>query len=386
MSPKFKYYDLQLLNPSFDSPLMDVMIELEHLRKTRISGTTPGIIFFQIKKIFHLLESLGSARIEGNRTTISEYLELVATSDHSSLFNEQIAEIQNLEKALQYIDENIEAGSHISENFIRELQTIAVDGLKREGDKSAGQYRTHAVFISGSEHLPPDPSIVPGLMNDLAKFINNEDPSKYDLMKVALVHHRFGWIHPFGNGNGRTVRLLTYAMLIKYGFNVGDFGRILNPTAVFCCNREQYYEMLSKADTGEVDKLEEWCTYVLQGILTERRKLDLLTDYAEVQQKILLPSLLGAKQRGLFSDSEFTILMMAIKNVSITASDVTKALDVKSANATYQLRKLRERGVLIPIAEGKREYSLSLEAPELMLGVISALDKYGLIPATLISN
>ena len=311
MSPMFRYHDLRLLNPSLDSPLMDVMLELEHLRKSRISGTTPGIIFFQLKKIFHLLESLGSARIEGNRTTISEYLELVTTNDRSPQFNEQLTEIQNLEKALQYIDLNFHAGDPVSETFIRELQCITVEGLTREGDKGAGEYRKHPVYITGSNHLPPDQALVPSLMHDLVEFINKGDPSKYDLMKVALAHHRFGWIHPFGNGNGRTVRLLTYAMLIKYGFNVGDYGRILNPTAVFCCDREQYYSMLSKADTGENEKLEEWCTYVLRGILNERQKLDMLTNYSEVREKILLPSLLNAKNKGAISEDEYGILKLA---------------------------------------------------------------------------
>jgi Fic family protein len=63
-------------------------------------------------------------------------------------------------------------------------------------------------------------------------------------MKVAQVHHRVGWIHPFKNGNGRVVRLLTYAMLIQYGFNERAGGRVLNPTAVFCNNRDIYYDML----------------------------------------------------------------------------------------------------------------------------------------------
>ena len=81
-------------------------------------------------------------------------------------------------------------------------------------------------------------------------FINENHPPKYDLIKVALAHHRFGWIHPFGNGNGRVVRLLTYALLIKYGFNVKTGGRVLNPTAAFCNDRDQYYDMLARADTG----------------------------------------------------------------------------------------------------------------------------------------
>ncbi|WP_171253366.1 Fic family protein, partial [Acinetobacter baumannii] len=70
---------------------------------------------------------------------------------------------------------------------------------------------------------------------------------------VALAHHRFGWIHPFGNGNGRVVRLFTYSLLIKYGFNVTTGGGILNPTAVFCNDRNKYYEMLSIADNGDPD-------------------------------------------------------------------------------------------------------------------------------------
>jgi Fic family protein len=33
-------------------------------------------------------------------------------------------------------------------------------------------------------------------MAELTAFINRADKPKYDLMKIALVHHRFGWIHP----------------------------------------------------------------------------------------------------------------------------------------------------------------------------------------------
>jgi Fic family protein len=81
-------------------------------------------------------------------------------------------------------------------------------------------------------------------------FINASDSPKYDLVKVAVAHHRFGWVHPFSNGNGRSVRLLTYALLIKYGFNVNTGGRVLNPTAVFCNDRDRYYAMLAEGDRG----------------------------------------------------------------------------------------------------------------------------------------
>lgn len=68
--PKFTHFDLALPNPSFDSPLVDVLTELEYLRRLELGGTTPAPVFFQLKSIFHMLESLGSARIEGNHTTL----------------------------------------------------------------------------------------------------------------------------------------------------------------------------------------------------------------------------------------------------------------------------------------------------------------------------
>ena len=69
-------------------------------------------------------------------------------------------------------------------------------------------------------HIPCDFQQVDNYMRELIEFIEDPTDHKYDLIKVALAHHRFVWIHPFDNGNGRTVRLFTYAMLIKAGFNV----------------------------------------------------------------------------------------------------------------------------------------------------------------------
>ena len=97
---------------------------------------------------------------------------------------------------------------------------------------------------------------------ELFDFVNEESSPKYDLLKMAIAHHRFMWIHPFGNGNGRVGRLFTYALLVKAGFNV-HVGRILNPTAIFCNDRDQYYKFLSGADADSDEGLIDWCTYVV---------------------------------------------------------------------------------------------------------------------------
>lgn len=205
-------------------------------------------MFFQLKALFHTLESLGSARIEGNHTTLADYIDSKVEGKAES--TDQLLEIANIEKAMDYIEEVIKLGADLTEHTIRELHAMTVMGLRREGDKTPGAYREGAVRIAQAEHLPTEGVLVPQYMQELVSFINRDDSPKYALMKVALAHHRFGWIHPFGNGNGRVVRLLTYALLMKYGFIVNTGGRVLNPTAVFCNDRDKYYTMLGLVDTG----------------------------------------------------------------------------------------------------------------------------------------
>jgi Fic family protein len=177
------------------------------------------------------------------------------------------------------IEESVTQGSALSEHLLRGLHAMTVEGLQRESDRTPGAYRSGPVRIARSQHLPPEAVQVPAYMSELVAFVNQPDPPKYDLMKVALSHHRFAWVHPFGNGNGRVVRLFTCALLIKYGFKVSaEEGRLLNPAAVFCADREKYYVMLSMADAGTDEGLEAWCTYVLTGIRDEISKVDRLAN------------------------------------------------------------------------------------------------------------
>ncbi len=381
--PIFNHHDLALLNPSFDSPLVDVLNELEHLRRLQLSGSTPAPIFFQLKHIFHMLESLGSAHIEGNHTTLADYVEskLEGTRQAPS---DQLREMENIEAAMLYIEESIQPGVGLTEHFIRELHAITVKQLEREGDATPGAYRQTQVKIAQSEHLPPEFIQVPQYMQELVAFINENHSPKYDLIKVALTHHRFGWIHPFGNGNGRVVRLLTYALLIKYGFNVKIGGRVLNPTAVFCNDRDLYYAMLARADSGSTEEREAWCTYVLQGILDELRKVDQLTDFGYLSDKILTPALAYAKERELITTLEESVLRIAAKKGIAKAADLAAAMPaMSSAQRTYQIKKLVERKMLQPIKEGARQYTIGFSNNYLMRGIIRALSNESFIPPTL---
>ncbi|HED30815.1 MAG TPA: Fic family protein [Prosthecochloris aestuarii] len=381
--PAFVHHDLSLIKPAFDSPLVDILTELEHLRRLRLSGTTPAPVFFQLKQIFHMLESLGSARIEGNHTTLADLVESRLEGQHPD-GTDQLREMENIERAMSYIDEHVQPGSALTETFIRELHALTVTGLQRESDATPGAYRQVPVSIAGSDHLPPDFFQVPNYMTELVGFINSDDPHKYDLIKVALAHHRFGWIHPFRNGNGRVVRLLTYLLLIKYGFNVQAGGRVLNPTAVFCNDRDKYYQMLGLADSGTDEGMESWCVYVLQGILDELRKVDQLADFAYLQEKILIPALSYAEERQVITRQEAVVLQRAAKSGIAKTGDLTGSItDLTSGQRTYLIKKLVERKMLQPIKEGARQYAIGFSNSVLMRGIIMALSNEGFIPASL---
>ena len=380
--PVFSHHDLTLLNPLFDSPLVDVLTELEHLRRLQLHGTTPAPVFFQLKGIFHMLESLGSARIEGNHTTLADYVESKLEGAPAS--TDQLREMENIEAAMAYIEESIQPRDGLTEHFIRELHAITVKSLEREGDANPGAYRKKSVKIAQAEHLPPEFIQVPHYMQALVAFINEEHPPKYDLIKVALAHHRFGWIHPFSNGNGRVVRLLTYALLIKYGFNVKTGGRVLNPTAVFCNNRDQYYAMWARAAIGAADDLEAWCIYVLQGILDELRKVDQLTDFGYLGDKILAPALSYAKERELITAMEESVLHIAAKRGVAKAADLAAAMpEMSPAQRTYQIKKLVAKKMLQPITENARQYTIGFSNNYLIRGVVRALSDEGFIPSAL---
>ncbi|NTU52286.1 MAG: Fic family protein [Chlorobiaceae bacterium] len=381
--PAFVHHELSLINPAFDSPLVDILTELEHLRRLRLSGTTPAPLFFQLKQIFHMLESLGSARIEGNHTTLADLVESRLEGEPSDA-TDQLREMENIERAMSYIDEHVQPGSVLTEMFIRELHALTVANLKREGDSTPGTYRQVPVSIAGASHLPPDAFLVSNYMAELVDFINRGDQPKYDLIKVALAHHRFGWIHPFRNGNGRVVRLLTYLLLIKYGFNVQTGGRVLNPTAVFCNDRDQYYRMLAQADSGTAGGMESWCVYVLQGILDELRKVDRLADFSYLQENILIPALSSAEERQVITRQEAMVLQRAAKSGIAKTGDLTGTLtDLSSGQRTYLIKKLVERKMLQPIKEGARQYAIGFSNSVLMRGIIMALSNEGFIPASL---
>ena len=378
---KFIHYDLKLVEPSFGSTLTDLIIELDYLRKKQLGGSTHPKVFFQLKHIFHVLESIGSARIEGNNTTITEYIETKLTE--TKKVSPNIKEIQNIEKAMAFIEQNVN-DYPINRSFVSELHKMIVDGLlpppDGEGDATPGKFRKRNLKINKSSHKPPDWLKVDHYMNELIDFVNREDSPKYDLLKAAIAHHRFVWIHPYGNGNGRTVRLFTYAMLVKTGFNV-NVGRIINPTAVFCSNRNDYYSFLSEADKGTDEGIMAWVEYVLKGLKEEIEKIDKLSDYTFLRKEILLPTINHSLERKYITDVESKILKKVIDLQVIQAADVKEFFVGKAdAEVSRQIKRLIDKKMISPEKDGTRKYVLRFDNSYLLRSIIKSLGDKGFLP------
>lgn len=373
----FSYSDLKLIEPPFSSELTDLVMELEHLRKLEISGSTPPYIFFQLKEVFHLLESFNSARIEGNRTTLAELAEVSIAPPQQ--FTDALQEIENMNKAMTLIETYQEEGMGINKALMRELHKVTVQRLTREGDPTPGEFRNQNVKITGSRHTPPDYVQINGYIDELVEFFNEHTPAKYDLIKIALAHHRFAWIHPFRNGNGRVVRLLTHAMLIDRGFKLKQH-RILNPSAVFCSNRNRYFEMLSAADEGETRSLIAWCEYVLRGLRDELIKIDKLLDYGLLSKRILQPAVDLSRDRAMISPLEHRVLTMAVQKVVFQSKDLILFMPGKGDVArSRMIGKLKQARLIRPLSENGRKYHIRFSPSPLLRGVMSCLQKEGFI-------
>jgi len=90
------------------------------------------------------------------------------------------------------------------------------------GERFAGLVRETQNWIGGeasspanAEFVPPPPTEVPALLDDLATFINRDDLPA--VLQAAIAHVQFETIHPFADGNGRVGRALIHVVLRRRG-------------------------------------------------------------------------------------------------------------------------------------------------------------------------
>ncbi len=149
----------------------------------------------------------------------------------------------NHEKAIEHLY------SLVSDSYaMRCIDILTLHGyiLKNIEDEFAGRLRNAGVRISGANFVPPNAQKVSAMLDELIKFINENPMQLNDIELATVFHHKLVWIHPFFDGNGRTVRLAMNLLLMRKGFP---------PAIILKTDRKKYYDALNQANGGNYQKL-----------------------------------------------------------------------------------------------------------------------------------
>ncbi len=182
-----------------------------------------------------------SNAIEGSTLTYAETYAILYNDNSFKISGKEPREIYeaiNHKNALELVFENLKNENCLDERFIKSLnETINKNIKETEG------FRTVQVFIQGSEHIPPEPSKIPNLMNYYVYNYNNDTQDIWN--KIARYHIEFEKIHPFEDGNGRMGRLLINYELLKNNFP---------PVVISKDDRVKYFELLRDNNISELAK------------------------------------------------------------------------------------------------------------------------------------
>ena len=126
-------------------------------------------------------------------------------------------------------------------SVILSLHRKALEGISA----FAGVWRPAAIEIGGSRHKPPEAYLVPGFIEEMCDYVN-DNRSKSAVHLSAYTMWRTNWIHPFVDGNGRTARAVSYfALCVRLGYRLPGTNTIPQQIAA---NKQPYYEALESAD------------------------------------------------------------------------------------------------------------------------------------------
>lgn len=212
----------------------------------------PNSALQRIKEDITVEWTYNSNSIEGNTLSLREtkmVLEEGITVKGKSL--REHFEVYNHKKAIDYLQTLVNANYKMTGGDILSLHGFVMRSIE---DEFAGRIRNGGVRIIGANFIPPNAAKVSGLFDELINFTNTNPHKFNDILLATIFHHRFVWIHPFFDGNGRTVRLAMNLLLMRKGF----------PPAVILKNdRAKYYDALNQANKGGYKKL---CLLMIQSL------------------------------------------------------------------------------------------------------------------------
>jgi Fic family protein len=216
--------------------------------------------------------------IEGNTLSEEEVAERVEGIKRLPASREYLGvEVDNVIAAYNMIASELADGDlpPLTPERIRSLNALVLNGLELDEGVTPGEIRTHSAGVAGYRGAPPEDCeyllarLCEWLQSD--QFRHEDDAWNFCLVfvRAAVAHLYIEWIHPFGDGNGRTGRLVEYQLLLASGFVPSPAAHLMSNH--YNLTRPQYYRALEKAraqDGGELS----FVRYALEGFVDGLRE------------------------------------------------------------------------------------------------------------------
>nr|WP_300338798.1 Fic family protein [Actinomyces sp.] len=263
--------------------LGEVFSKCQHLAGTPLQPRRAS----ELASVYVRRGALSTTAIEGNTLTEEDLSRIIDHGESLPPSREYLEqEVRNILEALSDIDttQHRQQGFVLTPQWLKDQNANILKGLEVADHVTPGEYTT--TQLSVGTYRPAPPEDVPYLVERLCQWLNDEylahvnnpdtpaDTRFFNSFLAATLGHLYvAWIHPFGDGNGRTARLLQVAVLAASGVVPWVSTNLLSD--FYNETRSRYYQRLDDASRkgdvagfvrysagGLVDKLREQITEV----------------------------------------------------------------------------------------------------------------------------
>ncbi len=183
----------------------------------------------------------------------------------------QEREVKNVLDALTTIARRIMGGEPptITKELICEFNRQVLEGTEYESYVAPGAIRDYSVGVPAYQGAPAEDCaylvdrLVDWLESDTFRSENPEIQFALAVASAVYAHLYIAWLHPFGDGNGRTARLLEFLILARCGMIPLPAVHLLSNH--YNLTRDQYYRELAKG--SGIGETAQFLAYAIQGLL-----------------------------------------------------------------------------------------------------------------------
>lgn len=205
----------------------------------------PGPVYGELRRHAVATSVHYSTAIEGNVLTLGQ-VESLLRGEQVAARDDQVQEVLNYREAISYVQEvGSQRENQITEQTIRTIHFLVSKSLP--GPYDPGRYRAaqNNVVDSVSGRVvfrPPPPEAVGSLMQEFIEWLNSGGRQIDPYLRAALAHLNFVAIHPFGDGNGRTARIIEALIFYMEGYKSHE---LVSLEEFFGRDTQSYYTALN---------------------------------------------------------------------------------------------------------------------------------------------